>query len=452
MMAYSYQRVIGSVWFLASWLCILSGCQDTQQKRPATDNPNVLTPTSVRFNGTSYELLRYGKPYFIKGAGGVSHFEDLKACGGNSIRIWDDIDAGRILDEAQALGLTVMFGLWVEREMEGFDYDDQAAVERQYERIRKTVIKYRNHPALLFWCVGNEWALNAKNFKVYDEVNRLSRLVHQLDPNHPVSTVISPDSKRAVWLVSKRCTDVDILGVNSYALTGKLDEFFQDGGWTKPYLITEYGAQAYWETTTAPWGAPNEPDSRRKVDFVRPFYQRYIGSHPPNCFGSYLFYWGYKQEETHTWFSLFDEQGRQTPLVGLMQELWSGSKPANQAPVIQALLIDGQPKYNQSYAPASILHQAEVRVSDLESDSLTYLWEIKQRAQAGPDYVGVPRLAIQGLLDRTDTRAVRFRLPKEPGAYRLFVNVYDNHRHVATANFSFEVAGSQTDRQRQANE
>ncbi|GAB2575366.1 glycoside hydrolase family 2 TIM barrel-domain containing protein [Spirosoma areae] len=370
----------------------------------------------------------------------MSHFEELKACGGNSIRVWDDIDAGRILDEAHGLGLTVMFGLWVERELEGFDYDDQTAVERQYKRIRKTVLKYRDHPALLMWCVGNEWALEAHNFKVYDEVNRLSKLVHQVDPNHPVSTVISPDSKRAIWLVSKRCTDVDILGVNSYALTEHLADFFEQGGWNKPYLISEYGAPAYWETPTTPWGAPLEPNSRQKTNYVQSIYRTYIASRPPNCLGAYLFYWGTKQEESHTWFSAFDEQGRQTPLVSLMQELWSGKKPANRAPVIQELLIDGKPIPHGTFDPSRALHQAEIRVHDPENDSLTYGWEIKLRAQSGADYVGIPRRAIQGLLNRTNARTVRFQLPQKPGPYRLFVNVYDTHQHVATANFSFKIA------------
>lgn len=400
---------------------------------------NPKAPTAIRFNGTTYELLRYGKPYFIKGAGGNSHFEELKAAGGNSIRVWDDIDAGRILDEAQALNLTIMFGLWVEREMEGFNYNDQSAVERQYERIRKTVLKYRNHPALLMWCVGNEWSQEANNFKVFDEVNRLSKLVHELDPNHPVSTVISPDSERAVWLVSRRCSDVDILGVNSYGLTQQLPEFFAKGGWTKPYLITEYGAPAYWEVPNAPWGAPDEPNSTQKVNFIRQFYQQYIGSQPANCFGSYLFYWGSKQEETHTWFSVFDEQNRQTPLLGLMQELWSKKNADNLAPVVKQLLIDGQAAPHRSFNFSPEQHRAEIRVSDPEGDSLTYQWEVKTRAQPGSDYVGVPRPALRGLLLRTDTSAVDFRLPKTPGAYRLFVNVYDTHRHVATATFSFAV-------------
>ena len=62
----------------------------------------------------------------------------------------------------------------------------------------------------------------------------------------------------------------------------------------------------------------------------------------PNCLGSYLFLWGSKQEETHTWFSFFDDEGRESPLVGLMQELWTGRQPANQAPVVRQLLTDGQ--------------------------------------------------------------------------------------------------------------
>ncbi|GAB3219952.1 glycoside hydrolase family 2 TIM barrel-domain containing protein [Spirosoma arcticum] len=425
-------------WSLCSLLGLFGGCQETNRTQPTT--VNAAAPTTVRFNGTSYELLRHGKPYFIKGGGGVSHFEELKACGGNSIRVWDDIDAGQILDEAQTLGLTVMFGLWVEREMEGFDYDNQAAVEQQYERIRKTVLRYRNHPALLLWSVGNEWALEANNFKVYDEVNRLSKLVHGLDPNHPVSTAISPDSKRAIRLVSQRCSNVDILAVNSYSMTKQLNEFFQEGGWTKPYLISEYGAPGYWEVPLAPWGAPDEPDSQRKLTAVRQFYQQHVRAHPPNCFGAYLFYWGHKQEETHTWLSAFDEQGRQTPLVGLMQELWSGKRPANLAPVMERLLIDRQAIAHRSFNASTALHQAEIRVTDPDGDSLTYNWELKPRAQQGTDYVGVPRLAMQGLLLCTDKPTITFRLPPKPGPYRLFVNVYDTHRHVATANFSFEVS------------
>ncbi len=438
MMVNIYQQRIWISWLLTGLVIVLAGCHQTREDRLRTTNSSAST--SIRFNGISYELLRHGKLYFIEGAGGVSHFEELKAAGGNSVRIWDDIDADRLLDEAHALGLTVMFGLWVEREMEGFNYNDQAAVERQYERVRKTVLRYRNHPALLLWCVGNEWSQEADNFKVFGEVNRLARLVHELDPDHPVSTAISPDSKRAIWLVSRQCPDVDILAVNSYGLTDRLDEFFRQGGWTKPYLISEYGAPAYWEVPSAPWGAPDEPDSKQKNASVRQFYQKHIAPRPAGCFGAYLFYWGNKQEETHTWFSVFDEQGHQMPLVGMMRQLWSGQDTAiNQAPEIGQLLVDNKPGSHRSFGPDAILHRASIRATDPDRDSLTYHWELKMRAQPGSDYVGVPRPALTDLLQQTDRPDVLFRLPQPPGAYRLFVNVYDTHRHVATANFSFEV-------------
>ncbi|TAE27331.1 MAG: hypothetical protein EAZ91_16335 [Cytophagales bacterium] len=420
---------------LCGLLCVR--CTDNPA-RFATANPQGK-PTAVVFDGTSYRLLRHGKPYFIEGAGGVSHLDRLQTCGGNSIRIWDDADADQLLDEAHRLGLTVMLGLWVEREMEGFSYDNQAAVARQYKRIRKTVLKYRNHPALLLWCVGNEWAQGANNVKVYDEVNRLATLVHDLDPNHPVSTAISPDSKRAVWLVAERCPAVDILSVNAYALTDQLGEFFQKGGWNGPYIISEYGAQAYWETPTAPWGAPDEPNSEQKRAFVHQFYPKHIGSRPANCLGAYLFYWGTKQEESHTWFSVFDEQGRETPLVEQMQELWGGGKPTNRSPVLQTILIDGKPALRQVFRASDKPHQVQVLAQDPDGDSLTYAWEIKLRAARTADYVGTPRPPVAGLFQNSATSTTEFRLPRQPGAYRLFVYVYDNHNHVATANVSFMV-------------
>ncbi|QMW05468.1 glycoside hydrolase family 2 TIM barrel-domain containing protein [Spirosoma foliorum] len=415
----------------------ISSCTETSKSHSETSA--AVKPTSIQRNGQSYQLLRFGKPYFIKGAGGVSHLAQLKACGGNSIRIWDDLEAESILDQSQKLGLTVFFGLWVERELEGFDYDDQTAVDRQFERIRKIVLKYRNHPALLMWCVGNEWAMEASNFRVYDEVNRLATLVHELDPNHPVATVISPDSERAIWLVQERCPALDVLAVNSYALTEKLPQFLKKGGWDKPYLISEYGAQAYWETPVAPWKAPLEPTSQQKYDYVNTFYRQYIGSQPPNCLGSYLFYWGFKQEETHTWFNVFDDKGRSTSLVELMQLLWSGKQTMNKAPVIQPLQIDGKALTYQSYTASLIPHQAQLLTNDPEGDSLTYYWEIKRRAQFSADYAGTPMPALKGLIATPERSSISFQLPDKPGAYRLFAYVYDTHKHVSSANFSFEV-------------
>jgi hypothetical protein len=50
----------------------------------------IPPPAKVEIKKTKekFELYRNGKPYFIKGAGGYSYYDQLKQCGGNSIRLW----------------------------------------------------------------------------------------------------------------------------------------------------------------------------------------------------------------------------------------------------------------------------------------------------------------------------------------------------------------------------
>ena len=77
-------------------------------------------------------------------------------------------NAESVLDAAHELGIKVMLGLWVQHERHGFDYNNIAKVNSQLERFRDEVIKYKDHPALLIWCVGNEYELNYSNEKGMD--------------------------------------------------------------------------------------------------------------------------------------------------------------------------------------------------------------------------------------------------------------------------------------------
>src|SRR5450432_799797 len=72
--------------------------------------------TEVLQKDGKWELLRDGKPYFIKGAGGDGPKQLLADIGGNSVRLWGADDIGPVLDEAQKLGLTVTVGIWLQQE------------------------------------------------------------------------------------------------------------------------------------------------------------------------------------------------------------------------------------------------------------------------------------------------------------------------------------------------
>ena len=96
-----------------------------------------------------------------------------------------------MLDRALKNGLYVTMGLEMARERHGFNYDDPAAVAAQLAEVKAEVLKYKDHPALLLWGIGNELNLNAKNPKVWDAVNEISKMIHQVDTNHPTMTMLA---------------------------------------------------------------------------------------------------------------------------------------------------------------------------------------------------------------------------------------------------------------------
>jgi hypothetical protein len=428
-------RCLCLVSFLSTWLV---SCQARTSSRPAV--APVPHGTYLRVTDTATYLLRNGQPYFIKGAAGTSRLQRLREVGGNSIRIWDDTDAGRLLDRAQQLGLTVCFGLWIEREIEGFDYNDQEAVERQYERARQAVLKYRHHPALLMWCVGNEAGMEAWDIRVYDEINRVAEFIHEVDPHHPVTTALTLTSPRTVWVVRDRCPALDILSVNVYGEADKAARTLRAGGWEGPYLFSEFGTRGYWnnEVPSTPWHTPREPSDPEKTAYLRDVYRRYIDGADAQCVGSYVFYWGYKQEETHTWYSLFDERGNETPLVETLQELWTGRPPTNRAPQVRSVGLNGQAKSYLSVDPGTVF-QAEVSAVDPDGDSLRYHWELRPTARSAADYLGTEIQPLSGLISTPAAARTVLRFPAQPGRYRLFVSVYDTHQHVGSANVPVQV-------------
>lgn len=108
---------------------------------PAFAQSGVI-PVTVQLNANGeWQMMREGKPYYIKGVGGQTELEKAQEIGANSIRTWSTDNAGEILDAAQKHGLTVMLGLWAQHERHGFNYDDTAKVRAQLEYFTEIVKK-----------------------------------------------------------------------------------------------------------------------------------------------------------------------------------------------------------------------------------------------------------------------------------------------------------------------
>ncbi|GAA4387010.1 glycoside hydrolase family 2 TIM barrel-domain containing protein [Hymenobacter koreensis] len=386
------------------------------------------------------QLLRAGKPYFIKGAAGLQYFQAIREAGGNSVRLWSTDYADTLLDAAHQQNLSVLLGIWLAREREGFDYYDEAAVQRQKEYVRQQVLRYRHHPALLMWGLGNELDMEATNPKVYAAVNDMARMIHELDPYHPVTTTLS-GQLNMIRNISAWCPDVDVLSVNAFGSLKTLPADLKKKGWDRPYIVTEYGGKGYWESQTTSWNAPLEQNSTQKANFLRERYEQAVLADSSRCLGSYAFYWGQKFEFTDSWFSLFTPTGEKTAVVDMIQELWSGRKPANAAPLVTGLRVGGKRDSENLILRPGIRCSARIAASDPEHDPLQAHWEVRPDTELGLAFEvrSTRPEEVPGAVANASGLQADLVAPAKPGRYRISVTVTDGHGSAATANMPFMV-------------
>ena len=400
------------------------------------------SPVQVEIVQTAdgYQLLRGGSPYFIKGAGGTNYMDRLAAYGGNSVRTWSTNNGQAILDEAQRLGLTVTMGINMARERHGFDYNDTAAVAEQRERIRGEILQYRNHPALLAWGIGNELNLEYTNPKVWDAVNEVAEMIHELDTSHLVTTMLAGINQREIDYIKARCPALDLISVQVYGGLAAVPERLKTTGWDKAYMVTEWGPTGHWEGPQTPWKASVEETSSEKAAVYKSRYEASILK-DEKCVGSYVFLWGQKQERTPTWYGLFTEAGEENEVVDVMHYLWSGKWPENRAPHLSVFRIDGKEVLDFIYLSPGNTYDVVIQATDPDNDQLITRWELLPEGtdlKTGGDRESRPA-AIPGRVHGSAVDRATLAAPEQTGAYRLFVYVSDGHNNVATANIPFFV-------------
>jgi hypothetical protein len=392
--------------------------------------------------GNHFQLLRGGVPYFVKGAGGSIYPDRIAAYGGNSIRTWGSNNGQEVLDTAQKYGLTVLMGLDVARERHGFNYDDTVAVRKQLEKLRAEVLKYRNHPALLAWGIGNELNLQYKNPKVWNAVNDISRMIHKLDPNHPACTVLAGVKKELADNIKERCPDIDFLSINTYAGLATLPKTVAEAGWEGAYMVTEWGPTGHWEGLSTAWKSPIEETSSEKAAVYKSRYEASIEKDKDKCLGSYVFLWGQKQERTPTWYGLFTEKGEESEVADVIQYLWSDAWPENKAPHLYSLQIDMKKAVDDVYVKPGSSYSISAVAADPDNDKLTYRWEVltePTQVGEGGDFEAKPK-AVENVISSIASHGqATLKAPAKEGGYRLFVYVTDGNNNVATANIPFYV-------------
>ncbi len=418
-------------------------------------------PVQIEKRDGKFLLLREDQPIYLHGAvvgdatalpgaprGVQNPVSVLKKAGANAARVASD---RTILDTLHAHKMLGVVDLILKGERDGMDWDNDTMVNAQAEKTLATIRALKDHPAVGMWVLGNEIDYippnEPYNPRIWQRLNDLARKVKEVDPNHLVLTIVGNSYfETKIKELAREGTSFDLLGLNAYGALAKTAATLQEH-WPKPYIVTEWGSTGHWEVPRTVWGAPIEETSSEKAVAIDNRYRRVIKSDTTNCLGSFVFYWSEKQETTHTWYGLFTEQKRTQP-IDVMEYHWRGRLPSNLAPIVVSFELDDTPdKRAQVLRPGSE-HSARIKVLDIDSDSLSYSWDIRPEVVI-PDgnYAGRKETRspiLKDLVIQNGQAHARFKTPKDEGAYRLFVSIHDGQGSVAYANFPFYVSSTGT--------
>lgn len=399
---------------------------------------SAQSKVSIEKQEDGFVILRDGNPFPIRGVGGVDHFELLSELGGNSVRCWGAENLGTILDKAHQHGLTVCAGLWMEHPRHGFDYQNDELVWGQLTKHLEVVEKFKDHPALLMWAVGNEMEGEGGDPSIWYAVEHVARRIKELDPMHPTITVIAELGNEAIKVrnIERFCPSIDAIGVNAYGGIQSVAERYRAAGGSKPYIVTEHGPLGPWEVERTPWGSPVEWSSSEKAEFYADGYRSNAIQSADLCLGTYAFLWGEKQETTATWFGMLLPDGERLGAVDALARVWGISPTPNSCPELEGLYV----QWPTTIEPGAKF-TATCIASDPDNDPLRYVWVLRSDSSTigeGGD-AQKPETEFATAIEATDS-TVTITIPNGGGGYRLFCYVFDDHRGAAVANVPFHVA------------
>lgn len=233
-------KITAITFFIALYLfCINSFAADVV----SVSGRQILVNNSVyAIKGICYHPV-------AKGSSTVSYAnlkEDIslmKEAGINTIRTYLPITEKAVLDQIHEAGLKVIIG---------FGYNQDGKFDILSGTFADFVNKWKDHPAILFWELGNEYNYHPEWFggninTWYRALNETAEKIHQLDPSHPVSTAHGEFPKEEVLSL---CPNVDIWGMNVYRWDNPEEVFTQ---WKiislKPMYLSEAGADSYMTAT-----------------------------------------------------------------------------------------------------------------------------------------------------------------------------------------------------------
>ncbi len=428
--------------FILFNLVIVSGC-----KKKSTKAYNTNSKIHFRQEKGKWQLYLNEKPYFIKGAHGYIKPEWVQELGGNSLLVYESEVSDSLLDKATSLNLTVSISLQIEKFYNNENnYKNPQFIKEQRDRIEATVRKYSRHPAVLFWIVGNELHIQRRlNLSYWNEVNEISKMIHRIDTVHPTTTTIAayPTATYQPLQLKLATPDIDFWSLTIYEFAPRIGRELDNFLWgcEKPILVTEWGGKPYWDCELTDWNAILEPSSTQNAQNFTHNYYLIFKENETQMIGGYVFYWGTKQERTHTSFSLLPENKFKSQATEQLKYIWSGKNPINYCPRIDTIFIENSQSAKSNFLAPDSLYNVHIKAHDPDKDSIWMRWEVRLEGEyygkTGGAHEASTQIVIQSDSIFLFQNSFSIQTPDQAQQLRLFVYLYDRNQNIATANIPF---------------
>ncbi|MFE2427680.1 discoidin domain-containing protein [Streptomyces sp. NPDC059373] len=403
--------------------------------------PSGASDVHVTGSQGAWQLSVNGSPYQVKGVTwgpsnttADAHMRDLKALGVNTVRTWGtDAASQPLLDSAAAYGLKVVNGFWLNQ---GADYvNDTTYMNNTLADIKKWVTAYKDHPGVLMWDVGNEVILTTQDHYSGDAIEQqriayakyvdtVAQAIHAIDPNHPVT---STDAWTGAWKYYQAYTPhLDLYAVNSYGAVCDVKQAWTDGGYTKPYIVTESGEPGEWEVPADSNGVATEPaDTAKRDGYLNAW--KCVSGHTGVALGATLFHYGTENDFGGAWFNLEPHGWKRLSYYAVAQA-YGGKPQADTPPVISAMTLS-----NTGTVPAGGTFTLAATATDPDGDTIRY--QLMYCSKYVDGSTGLKNVAF------TQTGDGRFTVtaPRTLGVWKVYVYAYDGHGNVGIETRSFRV-------------
>ncbi|MFK0058489.1 discoidin domain-containing protein [Streptomyces werraensis] len=412
--------------------------------------PPATGAVEVTGSQGNWQLTVGGQPYTVKGltwgpaiADAPKYLPDVKSMGVNTIRTWGTDDGTKpLLDSAAANGLKVVNGFWLQPgggpgSGGCVNYvTDTAYKNTMLTEFTKWVEAYRNHPATLMWNVGNESVLGLQNCYSGAEleaqrnaytgfVNDVAKKIHSIDPDHPVT---STDAWTGAWPYYQRnAPDLDLYSMNSYGDICGVREDWEQGGYTKPYLITEGGPAGEWEVPDDANGVPDEPTDVQKAEGYTKAWNCVTG-HRGVALGATLFHYGTEHDFGGIWFNLLPDRLKRLSYYAVKRAYTATAGNDNTPPVVSALAVSPA-----SSAPAGGEFTVRADVRDPDGDPITY------KIFLSGNYANGDKRLVEASWRSTGNGTFAVRAPEKLGVWKVYLQAEDGRGNAGIETKSVKV-------------